>query len=229
MASVQKKSVVDRVMEGVIADIIEGRLMPGDRIPTENELCRKFGAGRNSVREAIKKLEAYGVCYIRRADGTFVNEHYSQKMLDPILYSIILQKNSWSDFVEMRKVIDTGTLHVVVGRNKTPANLEQLRKALGDMDRAIRRPDPQQDVIMACDTHFHNLITEATGNPQLASISDYVTRLTIPSRAKTLEKILAQGDFDNFIALHRQLLEIIENRRVDLIDQAVNDHYMYWK
>ena len=225
----QKRSVVDQVMESIIQDIIEGRLSPGDRLPTETELSRRMGAGRNSVREAIKKLEAYGVCYIRRADGTFVNEHYSQKMLDPILYSIILQKNSWNDFVEMRRVIDTGTLHVVVGRQGLPANLQDLRAALTALEKAVRSPLPKADVIMDCDTHFHNLITEATGNPQLASISDYVTRLTIPSRARTLQKILRQGDLDNFISLHRQLLEIIETKRADLIDPAVNDHYMYWK
>jgi len=216
-------------MESIIQDIIEGRLSPGDRIPTETELSRRMGAGRNSVREAIKKLEAYGVCYIRRADGTFVNEHYSQKMLDPILYSIILQKNSWNDFVEMRRVIDTGTLHVVVGRQGAPGNLEALQTALTALEKAVRSPLPKAGAIMDCDTHFHNLITEATGNPQLASISDYVTRLTIPSRARTLNKILQQGDLDNFIGLHRQLLEIIVSKRADLIDQAVNDHYMYWK
>ena len=88
------KSVVDQVVDGVISEIIEGRLAPGSKLPTEMELCAKFGAGRNSVREAVKKLQAYGILYIKRADGTFVSENYNQKMLDPMLYSIILQKTA---------------------------------------------------------------------------------------------------------------------------------------
>mgnify|MGYP003044864313 CR=1 FL=1 len=98
------KSVVDQVMDGIISQIIDGTLHPGDKLPTEMELCKQFGAGRNSVREAVKKLQAYGILYIKRADGTFVSENYNQKMLDPMLYSIILQKNSWQEFVELRSV-----------------------------------------------------------------------------------------------------------------------------
>ena len=76
------KSVVDQVMDGIISQIIDGTLHPGDKLPTEMELCKQFGAGRNSVREAVKKLQAYGILYIKRADGTFVSENYNQKMLD---------------------------------------------------------------------------------------------------------------------------------------------------
>ena len=68
------KSVVDQVMDGIISQIIDGTLHPGDKLPTEMELCKQFGAGRNSVREAVKKLQAYGILYIKRADGTFVSE-----------------------------------------------------------------------------------------------------------------------------------------------------------
>ena len=78
------KSVVDQVMDGIISQIIDGTLHPGDKLPTEMELCKQFGAGRNSVREAVKKLQAYGILYIKRADGTFVSENYNQKMLDPM-------------------------------------------------------------------------------------------------------------------------------------------------
>ena len=55
------KSVVDQVMDGIISQIIDGTLHPGDKLPTEMELCKQFGAGRNSVREAVKKLQAYGI------------------------------------------------------------------------------------------------------------------------------------------------------------------------
>ena len=72
------KSVVDQVADGIISRIIDGSLHPGDKLPTEMELCRQFGAGRNSVREAVKKLQAYGILYIKRADGTFVSESYNQ-------------------------------------------------------------------------------------------------------------------------------------------------------
>ena len=69
--SLQNKSVVENIIDKIISAIIAGELAPGDQLPTEIELCRDLGVGRNSVREAIKKLEAYGVVYIKRAEGTF--------------------------------------------------------------------------------------------------------------------------------------------------------------
>ena len=139
------KSVVDQVADGIISRIIDGSLHPGDKLPTEMELCRQFGAGRNSVREAVKKLQAYGILYIKRADGTFVSESYNQKMLDPMLYSIILQKNSWRDFVELRSVIDIGTLNVVIQREDIASFLPDLYWTFGELSAELHSPNPSVD------------------------------------------------------------------------------------
>ena len=185
------KSVVDQVMDGIISQIIDGTLHPGDKLPTEMELCKQFGAGRNSVREAVKKLQAYGILYIKRADGTFVSENYNQKMLDPMLYSIILQKNSWQEFVELRSVIDIGTLNIIIQRNDIASFLPDLYR----------------------------------------TITEYITRLTLPSRLETTRKVLAKGEaeIERFVELHRQLLSVIERRQVDEIAATVQDHYIFWK
>ena len=62
--SLANKSVVERVVDQITNAIINGELLPGDKLPTEPELCETFNVGRNSVREAIKILEAYGVVEI---------------------------------------------------------------------------------------------------------------------------------------------------------------------
>ena len=143
------KSVVDQVMDGIISQIIDGTLHPGDKLPTEMELCKQFGAGRNSVREAVKKLQAYGILYIKRADGTFVSENYNQKMLDPMLYSIILQKNSWQEFVELRSVIDIGTLNIIIQRNDITSFLPDLYRTFGELSAEMHSPEPSVDKVLA--------------------------------------------------------------------------------
>lgn len=87
-----KTSAVDYVVDCITNEIISGELHPGDRLLTEPELSAKYGVGRNSVREAIKQLQAFGILFIKRADGTFVTDSYQQPMLDPMLYSLILKK-----------------------------------------------------------------------------------------------------------------------------------------
>lgn len=92
--SLQNKPVVESIIDRVVSTTIEEELGPGDRSPTGMELCRGLGVGRNSVREAIKKLEACGVVYIKRTEGTFVSETYNRRILGPMLCDMILQEGS---------------------------------------------------------------------------------------------------------------------------------------
>ena len=110
------KSVVSKIVDNITNAIINGELAPGDKLPTEGELSESMGVGRNSVREAIKILEAYGVVHIKRAEGTFVSQEYDSKMLYPVLYGIILQKDSTKQIMELRKVIDVGVLQLAVDK-----------------------------------------------------------------------------------------------------------------
>lgn len=223
------KSVVDLVVDGIISDIIDGCLLPGSKLPTEMELCQQFGVGRNSVREAVKKLQAYGILYIKRADGTFVNENYNQKMLDPMLYSIILQKNSWQDFVALRAVIDVGTLNVILMRQDVAAFLPDLYRTYGELSAEMHAPTPSVERALELDSQFHTRIADAAQNPMLSTITEYITRLTLPSRLETTRRVIEDGDIERFVDLHRQILTIIERRQIDLIPQTVQDHYIFWK
>ena len=134
----KKKSVVDRVADGIVSGIISGRFQPGSKLPTEVELCKEYEAGRNSVREAVKKLEANGVVYIKRADGTVVRETYNQKLLDPMLYQIILKKNSWKDFVQLRAVIEIGTLNVILENEPDQEKLKNQYRIQETMENALK-------------------------------------------------------------------------------------------
>lgn len=223
------KSVVDQVVDGIISEIIKGRLVPGGKLPTEMELCQQFGAGRNSVREAVKKLQAYGILYIKRADGTFVSENYNKKMLDPMLYSIILQEKSWQDFVGLRAAIDIGTLNVILMRQDVAAFLPDLYHTFGELSAEVHSPHPAVERVLELDSQFHTQIADAAQNPMLTTITEYITRLSLPSRLETTRKVIDSGDTERFVDLHRQLLTIIERRHTEHIVEAVYDHYIFWK
>ena len=113
-ASLAKKSVVDSVVDQITSAIIAGELKPGDKIPTELELCESFQVGRNSVREAIKVLEAFGVVYIKRSEGTFVSSSFNRRMLDPMLYGLILAGDSDDSIIELREVFDIVLMFVEI-------------------------------------------------------------------------------------------------------------------
>jgi len=60
------------IRDRLSAEIAEGRLAPGEQLPTEAELCRTFATGRHSVRRAMATLAAEGKLRVEQGRGTFV-------------------------------------------------------------------------------------------------------------------------------------------------------------
>lgn len=221
------ENVVDRIVKQITDKIISGDLKPGDKLPTEPELCQAFQVGRNSVREAIKILCAYGIVYIKRAEGTFINDRYSQKMLDPMLYGILLQGNFAEDVVLLRKVLDIGILHTVMD-TVTEDQLNMLSVHLERLKPLVFAPEPDMEAIFDADVDFHMEITRFTGNEMLYSIYSYVDRITRPSRDHALQIILDKNEKNTFIELHEKIITLIRERQFDEIETTLTNHYQFW-
>ena len=67
------------------------------------------------------------------------------------------------------------------------------------------------EAITRADCEFHNTVIRLTDNPQLMTLSEYINRLTVPSRVRTTEAVIARGEIEAYIRLHRQLYRIIES------------------
>src|SRR5690554_7246196 len=71
MADVTPQRAWRIVLEHVERELLDGRLGPGDRLPSERDLSTDLGVGRSSVREALRVLEVLGL--IRTATGSGPN------------------------------------------------------------------------------------------------------------------------------------------------------------
>ncbi len=225
------KSVVEQIVDNIVNAIINGELKPGDKIPTEAELCESMNVGRNSVREAIKILVAYGVLNIKRAEGTFITNGYNSKMLYPVLYGIILQENAANQVIELRKIIDDGILHLVIDKlqsNTTNAKLYEAKDMLIELRNDIEKNGNSVDKIFNADIAFHNIFTEITGNDLLKSIGYYINLKTKITRMEAIKKFIENDDVERFFKLHEEILDLLENRAVDKIDDVIKKHYIYW-
>jgi GntR family phosphonate transport system transcriptional regulator len=167
------------------ADIAEGRLAPGARLPTENELADRFGVNRHTLRRALAMLTEQGLIEATPGRGTFVKE--------PLLRYPIASRTRFSEIVSSEgrapggKVIGSRIEPAspeVASALRLPANAEVLRL---DM---IREAD---GVPITLGTHWYDaercrdldLIAAATGSVTRAleaiGISDYrrlETRIT---------------------------------------------------
>ena len=131
-------NTVQQIIDAFTEQLIGGQIKPGDQIPTEVELAERFGVARNTVREAVKILVAMGVLEIRRPVGTFVCSGFTEAMISPMLYGVILGRgDSYNELLELREIMETGSMLTVI-RNATDEEITALSEPL-DSRRAAGR------------------------------------------------------------------------------------------
>ena len=106
--SIQQPTVVDQIIETIKSALINGDLVPGQKLPSEPELARQLGVGRSAVREALKVLQAIGVVVSVRGSGTYIAEEPSERLLNPLSFAIMLGTDVSSELIELRVMIQIG-------------------------------------------------------------------------------------------------------------------------
>ena len=230
MSKKEKKpsvSAVDKVVSSITDEIINKSLHPGDRLEPEEKLASKYNVGRNSVREAIKQLQAYGVLYIKRADGTYIEDSFNTKMLDPLLYSLIFCNKDEEDLAQLRAIIETGILQNAMQDDNISKVIPHLIELTEETERELNKETPDPGRVLDIDLKFHSAIAGTMGNPQVDILTSYITRMTVPARRKAVEEWIRYGKQDEFIRLHRDIIDVMEKRDFSRINQVVNNHYIF--
>ena len=129
-----RENLSDQVSGRLLEMLSSQELRPGDRLPTEPDLCRQLGVGRSTLREGIRSLAFLGVLEPRAGEGTFVAGN-TGRMLDGVLLSGLLQSRKEIDeLCEARMVLET-ELAALCAERATGEDLAGLRRLATDMER----------------------------------------------------------------------------------------------
>lgn len=225
LKKVSSESVVQQVINALTDAMINRELRPGDKIPTEAEMAENMGVGRNSIREAIKILVYLGVLEIRRAEGTFVCEGFSESMIDPMIYGIILDKgDSYENLMELREMIEVGVLQLAMAKVQEE-ELKSLKEKLGHMKTAIEAGSENVENAFWADNEFHDAICNIGKNPLVNKINQVVRVLTYSMRFTTVETMIKTGRGQELYEAHQKIYEMIENKVTDNLNMAVRKTY----
>lgn len=83
----------------LLEEIISGRYGPGERLPTEHELCEQYRISRTPVSRALSELAEEGVILRQRRRGTFVNPHWLRRREDQPEVRVVVSEGPWGDLV----------------------------------------------------------------------------------------------------------------------------------
>jgi DNA-binding FadR family transcriptional regulator len=153
-----------------------------ESLPSEAEICERFGVSRSSTREAVKMLSAKGLISSRPKQGIRVQPERTWNMFDPdVLKWTLVSKPTLSllrEFFEMRLVSDPQAAYLAA-KHAQPENIVQLRKALDRM----RDADFGLDDVLDADIAFITALFEATHNRFFIQLIEFTsTALRVTSR-----------------------------------------------
>jgi len=211
------ESPVDKIIRQIRELITSGQLKPGDKLPPERKLAEKLGVGRSNVRDAIKKLEFYGILRTLPQSGTIV-AGMGITALEGLISDVLKIENSdFSSLVETRILMEAESAKLAAIR-RTDQDIIDIKVALD----AYARKAKLNEQAVEEDLMFHLKIAEASKNTVLKSLMLIITP-DIINNFITLD-VCKDGRFVNALGEHEIILEHIVAQEPEKAAAAMRTH-----
>lgn len=216
------KNENQEVQKGIISklrDLINYKnLEPGDKLPSERMLSEKFEVSRSNVREAIQKLEFYGILKSRPQSGTFIaniGRVAMSGMLDDILR---LEDPDFKSLVETRILLELKTVRLAALR-RTEEDLVKMRQALD----AYRQKVLDGKDAVEEDLLFHLAIANASKNSTMNTFMLIIT----PEIITNFEKYHVCDNNQSFLGIqeHEDIYQAIKNQDPKVAKEKMKIHF----
>jgi GntR family transcriptional regulator, transcriptional repressor for pyruvate dehydrogenase complex len=213
---VEIEKPVDVIIRQIKDLLSTGQLKPGDRLPPERKLSEKFGVGRTHVRDAIRKLEFYGILKTRPQSGTFV-AGIGITALESLISDVLkMDSSSFLSLVETRELLEMSTIAFACQR-RTEEDLLQLEVSLNNyLEKANQNISAVEEDLM-----FHLTIAECSKNKVLKSllliiIPDIISNYSIFKVCDTItQKALGE---------HKLMFDFIKEGKCEAASNIMKEH-----
>lgn len=198
--------------------INDKNLEPGDKLPSERTLSEKFEVSRSNVRDAIQKLEFYGILKSIPQSGTFVANIGVTAMNGMIVDILRLEEPDFKSLVETRILLELKTSRLAALR-RTDEDLKQMKLALDAYsEKVLNGEDAVQEDLL-----FHLAIAKASGNSTMNTFMLIITPEIITNfeTHHVCDKSLAQKG----IKEHQEIYDAIKEQKPQLAKQKMKAHF----
>jgi len=213
-----KQALYQTVQEEVKSYIIEHDLKAGDPLPPETELASQLQISRNSVREAIKGLEALGIIEARPGTGLFVRDFSFDSIINNLAYGMLFDLKHLMDVLEVRCQLEIGMVEKVVEK-ATPEQIEQLREILAQLKAEAERGEYSAED----DRAFHRHLYVNINNLLLWKILDIFWE--VQRQAIHYAAMPGPADPMDTYRVHVPIVDALEQRDAEAMRAAITRHY----
>ena len=195
-------------------DIRQGKLMSQERLPAERLLAETYAVARGTVREALNQLANDGLVEIRRGSGTYVlaNDAYATNP--------VVENATPLELIDARFALEPHICRLAV-LNARHQDLEKAEELVVQMESCLEEPAR----FSVCDTAFHTLLAETTGNRLLIWIVAQINGVRNQDQwARMRQLTLNETTIAEYNAHHREVFEAIRNREPERAATIMKQH-----
>lgn len=211
----------DAVIQRITQAIHEGRLKPGDSLPSEARIAASFGVSKPIAREAIRQLAAMGVVHIQQGKPTRVQALDAAPLDRFYRFAVRGRRNGLTEAVELRRILEPPiAAHSAERRSaedieKLDLILARMEDALGNVPRWIE-----------ADLDFHEAVAASSGNRLL----DFQIRGLRPVIREVMEIFNSREarrpeDWQRTFERHVRVVEAIRSGDPAAASAAMNKHF----
>lgn len=214
---VSRVTLGEQVAAQLSDQITEGRWKPGEKLPSESELCAALKIGRSTLREALKSLAFVGMVQMRPGDGTYVIEE-SGPLIDRILSRGLLKtEKELQDVGEARMLIESEIAALAAARAE-PEDLELLSGLMEEMNLSLAGNGRR---FVDLDVEFHLTIAKSAKNQMFYELLSPIRGVLTEWISKSQE---LPGIKESAYHQHGKILAAIRSREPEKARHAMRTH-----
>lgn len=216
LAPITRSTVTEQIVERITSFILDERLRPGDKLPSERDLMGRLGVGRSTLREAIKTLSAIGIVDVQIGDGMYVSSGQTAVLTKPLSWGLLIGEHSTREVIEARRVVEVELIGLATLRT-TPEDMAAIEAHWATM----RANQDNAEVFTEADQDFHLAIAAAARNSVLYHVLDTLRHIIRIWIFKTFSEYPdRQPGFDE----HAAIFGALQARDPDAARAAMAEH-----
>ena len=215
------RTLAEEAVDALSALIQEGRLEPGDKLPSESEIMRQLGVSRTVVREAISRLQASGLVETRHGIGTFVSA-----AADDAVRLSITSVNTARDalaLLDVRIALEVECA-ALAAQHRSVGQLAEITAALEKLTALETMKDAPMSASIEADYAFHRSIAMATGNSYFPQYLAHLGKESIPRSRLLIEDRSHQRYLSKLNQEHRLIHLAIQAQDSLAASEAMRNH-----
>lgn len=209
-----------RIAAQIGRDIAEGRILPGEKLPTEHVLAKGFGVSRSVVREAIAQLRNEGLVETRQGVGAFVTEQRARQSIR-IEQDDLHDRESFRELFQLRLPLEIEAAGLAAVHHDQ-SDLDKLDETLA----AMTGTDKWTDQGIVADLAFHRILAGATRNEYFTLFIGFIAeRISLAINAARAAAVLEEI-VEVTIAEHLAIREAVASRDPKQAREAMRRHLL---